>query len=534
MAKKQHPKSTPLLTAICLSAIFIGCGDEVTEVTNVQEENAYVKSVSAYRNLPDCSDDNAGELYFVGDSSAIYFCNGKDWATLNGSDGKDGIDGQDGRDGIDGQDGRDGLDGQDGKDGIDGKDGESPVLFDEEGNYIPGTGDTISVVIKNYGKTITGLGDCTSEREGEVTRPESVVSSQYYICKSLSWLTATTHEYDTYKWADSTDGASKLGNVSQKMYVFDKTRWRAAVGAEVELGLCVENRNGEINKYFGIYFTCKDRLWAPSTLLEYDTYGKNCMENATIDSGRIHPHNKYLCDNGKFRFAKPMELAMNQGCTSYNKGERRMYQYSNYVCDPDLSIAFRDHWDNSWIAQRDSSGWSFDFDHINYGTIVDSRDGKVYKTVGIKDQLWMNENLQYAKSGSYCYHDSLKYCQEYGRVYKWAAIENVCPEGWHVPEIVEWEHLFYQSTSISRPNDYEEYGFNYSFGYDREENSVNGHITISWENSSCGWWSSTREDEIFYSWSSCWAGGGWGEASFDVNSEWSTMAKPVRCVKDPE
>lgn len=227
-----------------------------------------------------------------------------------------------------------------------------------------------------------------------------------------------------------------------------------------------------------------------------------------------------------------MELAMNQGCTSYNKGERRQYQYSNYICDPDSSVAFRaiSFGDSVWIADRDSSGWSFDFNHIQIGSIQDSRDGNVYKTVGVKDQLWMVENLNYNKSGSYCYHDSTKYCKEYGRLYKWNNLKDVCPKGWHVPSEIE------ANTLISQPyfGDYDisgDYLYNVYKAYKiccawygREESSFNGHTTINWINADYYWTSNEFDNEEGIYW------GTDRRIGFSTTSK--NTALPVRCIKD--
>ena len=167
-----------------------------------------------------------------------------------------------------------------------------------------------------------------------------------------------------------------------------------------------------------------------------------------------------------------------EGATAYVKGEDNAYICTNGGWTIDTNADTRKKNSNGSAkssGSKQSSGpvllakpcKTGTEDNCEYGELVDARDGQTYKTVKIGDQWWMAKNLNYKVDSSFCYKDSVEYCEKYGRLYTWAVamdsvgtwssngkgcgfgktclpkypVRGICPEGWHLPDTTEWEIL---------------------------------------------------------------------------------------------
>ena len=160
----------------------------------------------------------------------------------------------------------------------------------------------------------------------------------------------------------------------------------------------------------------------------------------------------------------------NEACTALNDGKMKDYEYdyrrTTFICKDSIwRMVTRDDFD---VSQKFNSD-------VEYGTLVDSRDGQSYRTVELYGLTWMAENLNYSdsvasenlKGQSWCYGNDEKNCAVFGRLYSWSAAmdlpavyldsvtlgtgglyRGICPEGWHMPTPEDFYKLYSEDSTF--------------------------------------------------------------------------------------
>ena len=386
--------------------------------------------------------------------------------------------------------------------------------------------------VLKYRDNMWGLGGCTNNRNKElatVTNKESKYLHQCFSCgirqASDQWISDpyTWHKEkqikcDTQDWAKGKDGDVKKGSVDESnYYVYDDDAWREADSLDVVLNVgCTEKSLGTYNTK---KFVCDADGWRDAKSTEIDlqkgciaaTEGQTAnskdveltcvdgMWSALCDGIEYNPTEQFCLDKTIMEKCYGKTYAQEQFCYKeyyvVNRcGEKSYNLYEEYCNEGEL---------------------------ITKGTLIDSRDGKKYKTVTIGTQIWMAENLNYDDSvstpnlvrGSRCYDEN---CETYGRLYTWVAAMNlepvyiskeagdliqakhqgICPEGWHIPTGTEWNRLQSYVDGLDDVDDNEgywlkaQYGwsdYEERYGYDYVVKSGNGIDGVGFSALPVGW-----------------------------------------------
>ncbi|WP_173384119.1 FISUMP domain-containing protein [Fibrobacter succinogenes] len=361
---------------------------------------------------------------------------------------------------------------------------------------------------------------------GTMTDPRDGKAYRTVVVNGLTWMA------ENLNYADNEVGESLCINDEEnlcelygRLYSRDATmnssscEYRAMcdyLTSELIQGVCpdgwrlptVEEAEGLVNLEDGVSRSLMSaKSWGSDTMTVKpgtDDYGLSFVAAGFFSQGSVNPEKNGFNDLGEAAFMWVAQLS----------GNRRQYYFLIRGWDSTAVVNnYYDHevynsvrcvkgagsvpgsWSVSSSSVQSSSSMSssssselFDWTlpketylnpEIDYDTIIDSRDGKVYKTVKIGEQTWMAENLNFdpGQGGpdgakydwSWCYNNEPQNCDVAGRLYTWAAaidsvklandadnplvcgmgksgtfwttVQGICPEGWHLPSTREWSDL---------------------------------------------------------------------------------------------
>ena len=266
------------------------------------------------------------------------------------------------------------------------------------------------------------------------------------------------------------------------------------VAAVIDMGRCTSEREGDT-----VYvaekmkdYICRNRTWVDLSDLETEsdlvvtTFGDLPVCSSTRKGVTAYVKGEktaYVCEDGNWeedvseKDSESAEVSSNSKAksssskkASLSSSSKRDEEYSAETLTSSSSsnkISSSSISSSSYKKSESSSSGAEPAKAI-MGSLTDSRDGQIYRTVRIGKQEWMAQNLNYEIEASYCYKKQDSNCVKYGRLYTWAEamdsaaiwssngagcgyaktcspiypVRGVCPEGWHLPRYMEWESLF--------------------------------------------------------------------------------------------
>lgn len=391
-------------------SMFAACGEknttEVTEFTGLAE-------VESGKPMPECSNENDGEMVHVADSNAVFYCVAGSWQSLDGQNGT-----------------------KDGKscsakvvaEGIEISCGGSVVDTLKNGASLKGeTGYSCSISQNDQKTAVTVTCESANGPQsytvsngepGASCEAEQTVDGNVKISCDGKEVGTLYNGKSAYEIAVD-NGAEEQNEVD----------WLASLRADD----CTIEDVKEDDNIVGYKVTCGDK---DATVLngKVGATGVGCT-TADDGNGKV----TITCGEGADKNEVTLFKAV-CGTDGYDPAQKFCVGTKTYArCGTDK------------VSYDPENQYCFNDTRVE-GKLIDKRDSQspqVYETVTIGNQVWMAKNLNYNTNDEH-EHDwcgggngsSYGDCNQYGRLYSWTVAQTACPDGWKLPSNDDWKTLF--------------------------------------------------------------------------------------------
>lgn len=315
---------------------------------------------------------------------------------------------------------------------------------------------------------VLGLGGCIGSRSGRIELgPAIKIDCGDYSCNSRF----TTKTAKIIEGAEKRKYVCHYNNSTEAQYPL-KTSWDLASSTDIDVAprSCQDYNDDEIVAGVKNLYLCDSRhfkLLGPKEIQTYDSIEQAECNNIISDKNNSAiisvKNDKYVCHRDTFRLATPLEIKMGFGCTPRSS---RLYKKmdgtkSYFICEA------------KYGPGQTTYKWTFLIGKNRY-SMTDPRTQLGYETLNIGTQTWMAEDLHYDDSENYpsmqgrSWYESSRH--KVGLHYTWSAVidsvywaskgktcgntgenkkscglpekvQGICPEGWHIPTVKEYEQL---------------------------------------------------------------------------------------------
>ena len=273
--------------------------------------------------------------------------------------------------------------------------------------------------------------DVPCDKIGKVIKSSSL-NERYYVCKDGGWNVATKMDYEVQDIACG-DSAKlvKSPTDTTKYYLCKDSKWKIATQMEISTTEVPCDRIGKMvdsgtKDYKGqIFYICRDTGWDTATQREADVGDRACDADGKTVKGIVDTNMTYVCHQNVWAdfYDAPCDTE-GERIRDWKEGLKE-----DYIC-----------YNGKWYYSRN---WSCDLPkeyyfnpNVQYGTLMDERDGESYRTVEVNGYTWMAENLRYATIDATQSIPVQEGCEIAGRFYSKDAAKTVCPAGWKLPDSI--------------------------------------------------------------------------------------------------